>query len=1218
MSTADKLAAILSGDIGAISKLGPVSKIAGDTARCAIGSEPGNRLIGADLVAIEACVGAWVAGDEVELERWRRFLADRTNVELDPYRIEGLNTGFPEVIARSRGKVQSLAFQYMGGVAAFRNLAPDDFVISDDEINKLKWDWRNRHRKITDCWDALDTAAVAAVSGGPGTSIPCGKVVFRCELLCGGTFLYIDLPSGRSIAYPFTCIVKNKFGEPAVTFKDNARGQWLDYRTKSAKKAKPPAEDESGVEDDDGEDDPRDEEEQTGGAYGGTWFENIVSGIARDLLAAAMLRVEAAGYPIVLHVHDEVVSEVPDGFGSVEEYVRLVEQLPDWAEGIPVGAKGRNGPRFAKVDVPIVPVPGRFIDEPLPTRPKAKESGNGARKGSGAARKRKSKAKAMNGAPVEWLCAPIEPCDLYQISGPNHGMAERFLTLLDPTTDQFTFQTATDGDKPAGKDPLAFVRHGSLDQHFPELCRLNARGAAIWVAVNRTDLKGRQARNITEVRWWFSDQDDAPIPDGCPQPVMKVESSAGKFGLYFRPGDRALAAFTPAQNAIAAFCGGDTVNDLPRVMRLPGFIHRKVKGGVAGPPFRSRIVEVNESARAVTIDDFATTSRNEAPSIAPTNNTDAELWVTLDGLEGRGVVDLESFTEGLTPWAALNALALDNLGEWVPELLGGIAVHHESTGAYRVSSASISGDLAEALGRDSEVAYQEDLSIHPDGIKDYGLASGAHGEDTGQGRHSPLDLVKAVLGLDFNGAFAWLNERLREPEEQPQPSEGGTGNGASEPPKGNGSRNDGGNSGPHLLPGPAPEPKPDAKPDDWPVLHRDALYGTAGKIVRAIEPHTESDPVALLIQEIVYFGNAIGRGPYYLIEDDKHYTNLFANLVGESSYARKGTSAGRIRALFVRADGDWAVKCIGGGLSSGEGMIHRIRDPRQTVDAKGKPRIDPGVTDKRLLIDEGEFYRALAVMKREGNTLSDVIRNAWDGKPLRTLTKNSPTEVLEPHISAIAHITEDELRQHLDHTSLVNGFANRFLFTLVRRSKLLAHGGASLDEETKHLLGQELRFALESARKIGRVTMAAETAEMWVPIYERMSKRPEGLYADACKRGDAQTIRLSMIYALLDGKAIIEPVHLRAGLALWDYCEAGTKRIFGDLLGEPVADTILKALRRAEPAGLTRTMISAILGHNRAASAISAALERLLLAGKARCGVKNDNLGRSMELWHAS
>jgi hypothetical protein len=318
--------------------------------------------------------------------------------------------------------------------------------------------------------------------------------------------------------------------------------------------------------------------------------------------------------------------------------------------------------------------------------------------------------------------------------------------------------------------------------------------------------------------------------------------------------------------------------------------------------------------------------------------------------------------------------------------------------------------------------------------------------------------------------------------------------------------------------------------------------------VRAIEPHTESDPVALLIQQIVYFGNTIGRGPYYQIEDDKHYTNLSCTLAGESAEARKGTSAGRIRAIYTRVDPNWAINCVEyGGLASGEGIIHRIRDRYETTDKKGKPVVDEGVSDKRLLIDEGEFGGALAVMKRPGNTLSPIIRNAWDGRPLRNLTKNSPERCLEPHMSFIAHITDHELRELLDHTSLLNGFANRLLFTRVQRSKLLPDGGMMLDEETKDRLSGKLRVALEKARKIGRVTMAPETAEMWATIYRRMAKRPPGLYGAACKRGDSQTIRLSMLYTLLDGMAIIDPVHLRAGYAMWDFCEQSAKGIFGDL-----------------------------------------------------------------------
>jgi hypothetical protein len=155
----------------------------------------------------------------------------------------------------------------------------------------------------------------------------------RCEDRHGVKFLYLTLPSGRDLAYPFVKLVENRFGFPAVSFMDNSLGKWVEYR-------------------------------QGQGAYGGTFFENVVLGVARDLLAAAMLRLEAAGYPVVLHVHDEIVCEVPDGFGSVEEYQRIVEQPPDWAEGCPVGAKVRNGPRFASAETPVEHIASAWGDAP--------------------------------------------------------------------------------------------------------------------------------------------------------------------------------------------------------------------------------------------------------------------------------------------------------------------------------------------------------------------------------------------------------------------------------------------------------------------------------------------------------------------------------------------------------------------------------------------------------------------------------------------------------------------------------------------------------------------------------------------------------------------------------------------------------------------------------------------------------------------------------------
>ena len=179
---------------------------------------------------------------------------------------------------------------------------------------------------------------------------------------------------------------------------------------------------------------------------------------------------------------------------------------------------------------------------------------------------------------------------------------------------------------------------------------------------------------------------------------------------------------------------------------------------------------------------------------------------------------------------------------------------------------------------------------------------------------------------------------------------------------------------------------PDSKP---PVLAAEAFHGLAGEIVKAHEPHTEADPAAILFQLLTTFGCAATTGPHFLQEATKHQARLFVAIVGKSAKARKGTSWSIVRSLFERADLEFSKRIVS-GASSGEGIIHHVRDGSEVEDSKGKIRSDPGVTDKRMLLFEGEFAQLLRVTVREGNTVSPVIRNAWDGGRLQTLTKNSP------------------------------------------------------------------------------------------------------------------------------------------------------------------------------------------------------------------------------------
>lgn len=401
----------------------------------------------------------------------------------------------------------------------------------------------------------------------------------------------------------------------------------------------------------------------------------------------------------------------------------------------------------------------------------------------------------------------------------------------------------------------------------------------------------------------------------------------------------------------------------------------------------------------------------------------------------------------------------------------------------------------------------------------------------------------------------------------------------------------------------------------WPALNAAALHGLAGNVVDLIGPHTESDPVALLLQFLVSFGNAIGRNPFYQVEGDKHYTNEFVVLVGQSSKGRKGTSAGRIRQLFDVADPEWVRDHTGGGLSSGEGLIWEVRDPIYKM-VKGEEELqDKGVTDKRLLCTETEFAQALTVMQRTGNTLSRTVRDLWDRGNVRSMTKNSPAKTTGAHVSIVGHITTDELRGLLDNVSVMNGFANRFMFGCVKRARILPHGG-NIDPRDTQLVGTTLLARMNDASRVGQVTMTAETASDWSHIYSDLSEGAEGIMGAICGRAEAHTIELAMIYALLDGKSQIEPAHLTAALAVWDYCEASARYIFGNATGNPIADEVLRALLDAGEDGLSRTDLRDLFGRNRSASAIDGALQVLLRAKKVRTYQARTD-GRPREMWAA-
>jgi hypothetical protein len=435
---------------------------------------------------------------------------------------------------------------------------------------------------------------------------------------------------------------------------------------------------------------------------------------------------------------------------------------------------------------------------------------------------------------------------------------------------------------------------------------------------------------------------------------------------------------------------------------------------------------------------------------------------------------------------------------------------------------------------------------------------------------------------------------------------------------------------------PEPETAPVHEPPkrDWPVLDKAALYGLTGDVVKVIGPHTESDPVALVLQFHIAFGNAIGRSAFLLREGTKHFTNLYGVLVGASSKSRKGTSADRIRQLMSTAldmassgweksagsAARWVTECVQSGLSSGEGLIFQIRDEVSHVDKDGDKVIDvQGIDDKRLMLDEREFLQCLAVMRRDGSTASVMVRKGWDSLPLKSLTKGNThlTACAEPHISISGHITEDELRGNLDQVSMANGYANRFLFACVRRSKLLPFGG-NLQQRALDVLGKKVKGAWDKAYDIDKqFTFDAKAHALWGKVYARLSEEIPGLFGAVCARAEAQTLRLALVYAVLDSsKGKVKVQHLKAALALWQYYADSARYIFGDSLGDPIADTILQALRN-NPNGITRTQIRDLFGRNQSSSKVDTALALLLRRGLATSELQSSEgkKGRRIEVW---
>ena len=283
---------------------GSAPQVLSELIRAAFVAEPGSRFLVADYSAIEARTIAWLAG-----EQW---VLDLFEAGGDIYCETGARM-FRQVVEkhsplRQRAKVAVLACGYQGGVGALKTMGGEKLGLSEEEMADIVAAWRAANPKIAQLWWDINAAAIAVIKDG-GT-----RAVGRIRLAHDKGALIITLPSGRPLVYPSPRIGENRFGGESITHMGvGVNRKWGRIET-----------------------------------YGGKLTENIVQATARDILAHAIARLERSGYPVVMHIHDEVVTEVPEGRGSVEELCALMSQAPPWADGLPLAAEGFESTYYRK------------------------------------------------------------------------------------------------------------------------------------------------------------------------------------------------------------------------------------------------------------------------------------------------------------------------------------------------------------------------------------------------------------------------------------------------------------------------------------------------------------------------------------------------------------------------------------------------------------------------------------------------------------------------------------------------------------------------------------------------------------------------------------------------------------------------------------------------------------------------------------------------------
>lgn len=288
--------------------------------RTALCASPGALLVDADFSAIEARLIAWLAGEEWVLEVFRTHgkIYEAAAAQMFGVPLERIKKGNPEYAYRQKGKVATLALGYQGGTNALVNMGALRMGIPEEDLPDIVDRWRQANSRIVQFWWDLDAASKHTLQTGRPTTLRGGKVALAREIdrATGLDFLTVRLPSGRKLYYAQPHMGQDRFGRPSICYMgvNQITRKWERIET-----------------------------------YGGKIAENITQSVARDCLAEAITRLEAHGYRVVFHIHDEVVIDRPGATeADLDRVTEIMSVVPDWAEGLPLAADGWVNAFFKK------------------------------------------------------------------------------------------------------------------------------------------------------------------------------------------------------------------------------------------------------------------------------------------------------------------------------------------------------------------------------------------------------------------------------------------------------------------------------------------------------------------------------------------------------------------------------------------------------------------------------------------------------------------------------------------------------------------------------------------------------------------------------------------------------------------------------------------------------------------------------------------------------